>query len=240
MHRHKVNAGIALACLLLFFSGCRTSDVDVVVGPPDEEKREYEQEAASDVWEELDAQRDWEEERMVPEFVSPRKAPMAPRLEAENRRGNLRTINPAGNDKITILVFWSMDSWLAASAALHAEYLTRIYGRYGVEAIGFVENAPSFDSVVSFKEKNSILFNNYYDDFSAHQRLASVAGREVGYELPCFFIVDSEGKLRFSKIGFSPSGVADTFSGSELSVTENAPRGERIEDYLRKLITEKK
>ncbi len=228
----------ALPILLLTLSaGCRSPELDVSLRPPRElplaEEREEEE---IDPWDALAAEDTFDDPRMRPVLRPAEESGYVPALELRNKDGATATLELAEEDGIMLVVFWSMDSFDTISAVLHADYLVGKYREYDVGGISIVSNPETYHHASGFLEANHVGMDNFYDDFSALRRMSDAAGRDIGQELPCFFIIDGGGRIRFSKLGFSSSKVSDGFRVAGLRVMENAPSGERIEDYLRRLI----
>ncbi|MFW6457328.1 MAG: hypothetical protein ACOC0A_03455, partial [Planctomycetota bacterium] len=74
-------------------------------------------------------------------------------------------------------------------------------------------------------------------DFRALRRMAKAASIDIKSEVPVTYLVDQEGRVRFSKLGFSHTGsIKQGLGGHQPNISENTPDGSRIEDYIRRLL----
>ncbi len=242
MSAHKWLRLTALACAFLLLAGCRGTGTEIIVGPPPEELQEEEdgedEPVIADPWDAL-AMDDFSNPRLQPVFFDADEAEKAPALTVKDKEGRTRELDLAGYDEIVFLVFWSMDSYDTRAAIIHADALAYRYGGFGVKGLSVVCNPQTYHHASDFLQTNHALLDNYYDDFSALHNMADASGKDLHKELPCFFLIDSDGLIRFAKLGFSSSQVRDGLPGAgRVRVIENAPRGERIEDFLHRLLDE--
>jgi len=200
------------------------------------------QEEAEDPWYALQPEFD---EADRPKFITERKARKCPRLTV-SLLGQTGEIDPGLKGSITIVVFWSMDYTFTRAAVRHVRDLAHKYAGAGVRAIGIVENTKTAGAARGFLRSQGMSHSSYgyLDDFTALRKMGKAA-RESGVEqVPCFFIVDRNRRVRFFKRGFAfvSSAVSEEWQdrlvpGEE--IIENAPPGEHIEDYLVKLLSER-
>ncbi len=236
----NIRRWLSAALPILFLTlpaGCRSPELDVSLRSPQELPPAEEREDV-DPWDALAAEDAFEDPRMSPELRPAEESGYAPALELRDGDGASATLELAGEDGIMLVVFWSMDSFDTISAVLHADYLVGKYREYDVVGISIVNNPQTYHHASAFLDANHVVMDNYYDDFSALRRMSDAAGRDIDQELPCFFIIDGGGRVRFSKLGFSSSKVSDGLRVAGLRIMENAPSGERVEDYLRRFIAE--
>jgi thiol-disulfide isomerase/thioredoxin len=150
-------------------------------------------------------------------------------------------VEPGEPGKVTIVVFWSLDLPVTRAAARHVADLEEKYRGLGVIALGIVEkDTKDSERASQFMLSEGINYPGYYDDFKALRAMGRAAGAKVKKELPCFFLVDREQRVRLFKRGFSFTGWLAKYprTGDE-QVVENAAPGERIEDFLRQLLDER-
>ncbi|MFW6279538.1 MAG: TlpA family protein disulfide reductase [Planctomycetota bacterium] len=226
--------------LLLAGTGCQREKAGdtIKLEPPDRETEGDETKEVDELWDDM---RPEDAEGIVRRFIPADQADRVPEIRLQTFDGEDRSIRPFHGDKITILLFWSMDSNANRAAVVYANRLVGRYSRFGVAGIAVVEKPPteSHLDAPAFLSEQNIQLDVFYDDFEGLRRVAAEAGESVKWEVPCIFLIDSEGRVRSFRRGFSFNGsVADAENGSRVQVDENAPSGERVEDHLRRLLEE--
>jgi len=179
-------------------------------------------------------------ERTRPRFIPAGQARRAPVLRLSDSEGQTVKLSPGEEGKVTLVVFWSMALPVTRAAAKHVSDLVERYGPAGVTAIGIVEKKTvGSQAAARFMLSEGIRYPAYYDDFSALRVMGRAAGVKLKRELPCFFIVDRQMRVRMFKLGFAFVGSLAMFPRLQGErIEENAPPGQRIEDFLRKLLSE--
>jgi hypothetical protein len=214
--------------------------LDTNVKPaPVEEPQKFDDEKA---WAAL-AVESIDDPRQKPVFIRADDAEACPTIKVMTLSGEKMDLRPPAKGKITIYVFWLMEMPAARAAAVHVRDLQKKYARLGVDAIGIVERPPgsrSYKAAPGYMSQNDITYPTYYDDFSALQKMGRAANENPRENVPCFFIVDRQRRVRFFKRGFSPTMAGSVQPRIEgVLVIENAAEGEHIEDYLKALIRER-
>ena len=219
--------------------GCASEPVEtpeVVVGPPPEPKETVPEEEVG--WDDLVPEPDTPA-RARPHFLNRQESRKAPDLRLDSPGGREREFSPGIKGRITIVVFWSMQPGAPQAAPILVRDIVRRYRRYGVRALGIVEKTRNYRSAAAFLNKRGISMSTYYDDFSALRRMSRAAGAGIKKGVPAFFMLDRERRIRFHKVGLAFSGAVSVRPRTgRTRVTENAPPGKRIEDYLRRLLRE--
>ena len=127
------------------------------------------------------------------------------------------------------------------AAAVHVRDLARKYSGLGVRAIGIVEKTIMHEMAPTFRRVYGISYPVYYDDFSALDDLGDAARVRAGKGVPCFFLIDRELRVRMFKRGFS-HWIGPRWSKEERRIVEtlaeNAPEGQHLEDFLKRLLEE--
>ena len=243
--RHPQLLLISALMMTAFWAGCRgetrpavfDSTVSYPVGQANPE----------DPWNALRLQAE-QDARRRPKFIPVGKAKNCPQLTVSAFTGEKGKIDPGRKGSITLVVFWSMDFTFTRAAVRHVGDLVQKYADQGVRAIGIVENTKVAKSAPGFVRDEGMDYSAYcyLDDFSALRAMGKAARESGVEEVPCFFMIDRSQRVRFFKRGFSFVAASVTAPGeSEGSlqqgeeVIENAPPGERIEDYLQKLLSER-
>ena len=226
---------------LMLAAGCRTGgEEEVVLGEPRVEEQPAEEE--EDVgWEDLTAEPVGDPETR-PRFISAEDARRCPKITFQTFGGEKRKVRPGHPDRVTVVVFWSMDSAANQAAVMHLDGLVNKYYRMGVRGINVVEKPPtgSHRAAPRFLNAQGVGMKTYYDDFSGLRRMAKAARVGVKREVPCIFLVDRQMRVRLFKRGFSYARTSAAGPGGRSArIMENAPRGQRIEDFLRKLLEER-
>lgn len=156
---------------------------------------------------------------------------------------------------------WAPLNTPATAMAKHVRDLVQESRSRGVRAIGIVEktfvknrSTGKNDLVVNYRlaplyvRAKGIKYPIYYDDSSALDTMAKAAGVESGENLPVLFIVDRDLRVRLVEQGFDygTTTIIPRDEGTGLDkplearekVIDNAPPGQRIEDYLIRLLEE--
>jgi len=178
--------------------------------------------------------------RRKPRFLSAEEAKQSPTLTLTTFEGERLKVRPGQEGKVTLVVFWSMALPVTRAAARHVSDLVDKYGRLGATAIGVVErNTLGSELAPEFMLRERIGYPVYYDNFRALRVMARAAGARARRELPCFFLVDRHMRVRMFKRGFAFAGTLAAWprTGRE-RVEEQAAPGERIEDFLCRLLEE--
>jgi hypothetical protein len=229
-----------VAAALVMMVGCTATDQQEVVLA--ESQPEHSPRAEEKVgWDDLTPESVGEPETR-PRFIPAEDARRVPELQLQTFRGEKHKIRPGHPDRVTVVVFWSMDSVANRAAVIHLDGLVDRYYRMGVRGINVVEKPPtgSHRAAPRFLNGQGIGMKTYYDDFSGLRRMAKAARTSVKWEVPCIFLVDRRMRVRFFKKGFSFSGTAAMGPrGRRSRIMQNASRGRRIEDYLRRLLEER-
>jgi hypothetical protein len=227
--------------VLILGAGCHSGEEkEVVLGEPrvEEQPAEENEEVG---WEDLTAEPAGDA-RTRPRFISAEDARRTPKITLQTFGGEKRKVRPGHPDRVTVVVFWSLDSAANQAAVVHLDGLVNKYYRMGVRGINVVEKPPtgSHRAAPRFLNAQGVGMKTYYDDFSGLRRMANAARVRVKREVPCIFLVDRQMRVRFFKRGFSYAGTSAAGPrGGEARIMENAPRGRRIEDFLRKLLEER-
>lgn len=194
--------------------------------------------AAQSLWEELS--------KAVPiegasetKYFSPPNAERCPTIKVTTAADKEVKLEPGEPGRVTLVVFWSVDSASGKAAMRHISDLAHKYRIWGVQAIGIVEKTRSASDAESFGTQQGITCVFYYDDLSALEDMSDEVGAEEDTAVPSIFIVDRQMRLRFYRAGFRYmlGAVATTRPGGE-TILESTPAGEGIEDYLRKILDE--
>jgi hypothetical protein len=194
-------------------------------------------------------------------YVGPTEARECPKLkvstameqEVELRPGQSGFAEPGS---VTLVVFWQMELTEGRAAAQHVQDLVRKYGGYGARAVGVVERTAGAVDAVTFLTRQGIGYPVYYDTLGALKamRKAARADDRLG-KLVAIFIIDRKQRVRFYRGEFpyseSVGGAASAYGGivrpnpdsdviptGQVRLTESAPEGHRIEDYLRMILNE--
>lgn len=179
--------------------------------------------------------------RTRPRLVAASKAKPAPTLELERLSGSEVDIDVGQNGKVTIVLFWGMDSPSNQAAALHVSELVKMNFREGLRGITVVEKTPTGNhrKAPQFMRIANVDVPSYYDDFDAFNHMRDVADVDVERGIPSFFLVDRKGRIRLFKLGFSytSQGVWGR-GGTRPTISENAPEGKSIKDYVERLLDE--
>ncbi len=172
-------------------------------------------------------------------YFSPPNAERCPRIKVVTAADREVKLEPGQPGRVTLVVFWSVDSSNGRAAMRHASDLAHTYRQWGVQAIGIVEKTPSASAAESFGTQQGITCPFYYDDLSALEDMSDEVGAEEDTVVPSIFIVDRQMRLRFYRAGFryTVKAFATTRPGGE-GILESTPAGECIEDYLQRLLQE--
>ncbi len=176
-----------------------------------------------------------------PRFISASEAGEAPELDLQRFNGQDLRVNPERTGQVTAVVFWAMDTANNRAAVMYIAQLVRKYRRKGLRAISIVEKPPtnSHRSAPKFLRSHGIDLPTYYDEFDALQEMADAAGASIEQQVPVTFLIDQQGRVRLFKLGFSYSGAgARTGPRRRPKLTENAPPGKGLEDYIQRLLKE--
>ena len=225
------------ALMLCAAAGC-SSQPEIEWGTPSSQAAEGQPELRG--WEQL-VPTPVQDPRRKPHFIPAEDAGRAPTLDLSTFGGQRMRVEPGEPGKVTIVVFWSLDLPVTKAAARHVADLEEKYRGLGVIALGIVEkDTKDSERASQFMLSQGINYPGYYDDFKALRAMGRAAGAKVKKELPCFFLVDREQRVRLFKRGFSFTGWLAKYprTGDE-QVVENAAPGERIEDFLRQLLDER-
>lgn len=234
-HRYTILCLMLSAVTLLI--GCR-SEPEIVLHDPstdyDEPAAETEPEVAT--WENL-LPEPTANRYIRPHHIEQNEAREAPALQVSTLSGAPRTIRPGWPDSVTIVLFWSIDVPPTRAALRHVDYLVKKYGEHGLKGIAIAEKTAWYREIPEFLRDARINLPAYLDQFTALKSLSRRAGFEDNRGIPSFFMIGPDMKIRFFKRGFSYTAAArDSLTSSAISVIENAAPGERIEDYVRKLL----
>jgi len=226
----------SLLALPALVAGCR-NEPDILITSPEEDEQIVA--AAEDGWDSLVPEAT-EDPQTRPRFIPADKAEQAPELELYSFEGTRKELTPGYRGRVTMVVFWSMDIPATRAAPKHIHDLARKYRRVGVRALSVVERTKTYRYAPRFLASQGIRIPTYYDDFSALRRMGRAADESVRQEVPCFFMVDGEGRVRFFKRGFSYTGAGSIRTpGAVDQVIENAAPNETIESFLRQLLEER-
>lgn len=237
MKQHCTILYLMLSAVMLL-TGCR-SEPEIILHDPstghDEPAAETESEEAA--WENM-LPESTADNYTRPHYIEPNDAKEAPALQVSTLSGAPRTIRPGRPDSVTIVLFWSIDASLTKAALRHVDYLVKRYGVYGLRGVAIAEKTAGYREIPEFLREARINLPVYLDQFTALKTLGKSAGIKVNREIPSFFMIGPDMKTRFFKRGFSyTSATRGSFTSSAIAVIENAPPGERIEDYVRRLLT---
>jgi peroxiredoxin len=168
-------------------------------------------------------------------FYQKGEAPGTPQVEVRTLEGAQQSVT-FGGPRVTVVFFWTPLTGKGRAAAQYASDLSAHFGQSGVRVIGMAEKVGgSHEQVRSFVRSQGIHYPVYLDDGSAVNRIGRVAGSSGA--VPAFALIDQQGRLRFYRKGFSATGVkVPTPEGLRRVVRENAAEGNRIVDYLRKIL----
>jgi hypothetical protein len=139
----------------------------------------------------------------------------------------------------------------STAMARHVRDLIRKHGHLEVRAIGIVEKtygrdrrgrkrpADNYRLAPLYASARQLRYAMHYDNFTALETMAKAAGSGSKGDLPALFILDRRGRVRVAKLGFAYAVHRSTVISGELErVVDNAPPGQRIEDYLIRLLEE--
>ena len=172
-------------------------------------------------------------------YFSAPNAERCPKIEVVTAGDKEVEFEPGEPGRVTLVVFWSMDSSTGRAAMRHASDLAHTYRQWGVQAIGIVEKTASASGAESFGPQHGITCPFYYDDLSALEDMSDEVGAKQDTAVPSIFIVDRQMRLRFYRAGFRYMVGADATArpGQEV-VKESTPTGECIEDYVQRILEE--
>ncbi len=172
-------------------------------------------------------------------YFSPPNAERCPTIKVVTAAEKEVELEPGQLGRVTLVVFWSVDSTSGKAAMRHVSDLVRKHREWGVQAIGIVEKTRSASAAESFGTQQGITCVFYYDDLSALEDMSDEVGAEEDTAVPSIFIVDRQMRLRFYRAGFPYilKLTATTRRGQEV-IEESTPTGERIEDYLGRILEE--
>jgi len=176
--------------------------------------------------------------RLKPVFIPADDAEKCPALKLQTFEGETLSLNPAVKGRVVIVVFWFAEDPAARAAALHVRDLCRKYSDFGVDAVGVAERTLGYKTVPRFLQEQGIRYTTYYDDFSALRTMGSAADVKLKREAPCIFLVDREKRVRVLKRGFAYTAASSVEPRTKKNedILENAAEGERIENYVQRLI----
>lgn len=225
-----------LCAAALVLSGCAgESDVIELRRPRQRVREEQERKGLFEI---LDAPVNAGKVKIFYEKAS--DAPRCPKIRVDSGEGRLQTLRPGRKGSVTMVVFWAMHFPAAQWAAQLAGELQRKYERYGLEVIGILEKTKGYQNAPAFLGNKQIRYPIYADKLDALDEMTSAVKADIAEALPSIFIIDANGRIRFYAHGFSLNSQLIEIRGRRLTeeVSENAPAGERIEDYLRRLLKE--
>lgn len=237
----------AALMMAAFWTGCWGGQESIMIGPPPPPavvETEEEEQIPIDPFYRLLVEPE-EDPRRRPKFIAKNKAKTCPSLTVETFAGQRGKVHPGTAGNVTLVVFWCMDYTFTRAAVRHVGDLAQKYERHGVRARGIVEKTKVAKYAPGFIRDQGMDESAYcfLDDFSALRRMGKAARESGVKELPCFFIVDRNRRVRFFKRGFSyvSSAVTEEYQdrltpGEE--IIESAAPGESIEDYLQQLLDE--
>lgn len=179
------------------------------------------------------------------EWVPAESAQPAPKLYVWTREGDRTTLSFGRAETPTILFFWDFHKLYCEEAARYLQQVQNRLAKRGrkFRIIGIVMRTPDVAKLDDWVRDNRTFFQNYLDNSQALRRMAGAEPRAI---VPSFYLLDRQGRVRLRKAGFSY--VTAQFDRSTLQtpegkrqtvIIENVPAGERIEDYIERLIDEK-
>jgi len=172
-------------------------------------------------------------------FLAPERAKECPKLEVATAENESTTIQPAKEGSVTLVVFWTVAVPMGRAAARYASQVRRRYGPQGVRVYGIAEKtAGGYKGVQEFLRSQGIAYPVYYDDFHALKEMSDAMGTRVA--VPSIFIIDRARRVRFFRAGFSFFARTSVYPRARYEfVFENAPKGDRIRDYVETILKEK-
>jgi len=172
-------------------------------------------------------------------YFSAANAPRCPEVEISSVSGQKRKLTLAVPRMVTLIVFGTMDRESGKAALRHAGDLEKKYRRLGVRAAGVVEKTRWYQKAELFATDQDLRYPLYYDDLSALERMSRAVGAERRRAFPAVFIADRSMRLRFYRGRFDyVVSIPDIRRPRQEQISENAPKGETIEDYLKRILRE--
>ncbi|MFO8006753.1 MAG: hypothetical protein R6V05_03365 [Candidatus Brocadiia bacterium] len=230
----------AWAVLAVLLSGCTSAPPDrVPVGPP-EDQQQTELTSPKDRFD-LIAEVTPLEPPGGARYYSRDEAPRCPEVRLRAGSGGAGEVKPYAQGAVTIVVYWHVEAKRGVLAMVHADRLARKYRRFGTDAIGIVQKTRFGPRAPEVVEDWNATLPLYYDDvsMSALKKLGKAADAETWSAVPAFFITDGRGRIRYYQPGFSysllPGGPEDR---EDWKLVENAPEGQKLEDHLRRILSE--
>lgn len=233
MYLCSLNVLIMTLCL----AGCTRGPKIIGLEPPSEHVTPEQTE--TDWWDEMTVD-PVDDPAKQPHFIPADEARECPRLTVSTFSGMEGGIEPGRMGDVTLVVFWSMDVHFTKAAMRHVSEMADKYADRRVKALGIVEG-PTAGHAPAFLKAQDIDCPVYCDDFSALREMGKAAAQGDAHGVPWFFILDRYRRVRFSKRGFSCTVAAVTVMDVlKEEVIENAAEGERIEDYLARILAERR
>lgn len=229
---------VALCCVSLFLlAGCGGLPGQIELGPaPEADARAPDEDI--DEFEELKPAVRGEKHTKF--FDDARRAPECPEVKLWSVYDEAQMVQLGRQGVVTLVVFWSAETSDSLAAAKLAWQLDRRYGGLLMRTIGVAEKTAAYRLVPGFLEAQRIGYQIYYDvKFNALKKLGSAVRSRGEPALPSVFLVDREGRLRFYRRGLAYTIRGRVRGMAHLEeVLESQPEGNRIEDYLVKLLEE--
>ncbi len=232
---------VACALLVLLGSGCSSGPPERVPLRPPQEQEQAEVLRERDEFD-LIVEATPLEAAPGTRYYARDDAPRCPDIRLRDATGGAGRVRPYTEGCATIVVYWHVEARRGVMALVHADRLARKYRRFGVDGIGIVQKTRFGPRAPEVAEDWDVTLPLYYDDVSmaALEELADAADAETWSAVPAFFITDGRGRMRFYRPGFAysivPGGPQDP---QDRELVENAPEGQTIEDYLKRILSER-
>lgn len=171
-------------------------------------------------------------------FRGPREAERCPEIEVTGSTGRTSSMRPFRQNTVTLVVCWSVQLRPGRAVAGYAQQLYNSYSDHGLRVVGLATRTPDgYAPIGNFLQRAGIEYPVYVCGPVAFRKLASAAGSRPA--LLSFFLIDGNGLVRFYRRGFRFSAAGPTGPGAApVRWVENAPPGDRVEDYVRGLLSE--
>jgi len=226
-----------ICCLPVVLAGCTTGpaspdSVELVPLPAPEEQPEA---SLADLT--PAGAQDWRENTII---LRPRSAPRCPSVTVETLADERTTLQPTQPGMVTLLVFWGMGLPAAEEAAGYVGELQKKYGERGLRAFGIAIKTRGRRFIPGFAAAHRLSYPIALDDLSALKVMGKAVGSKTPDAWPSFFLIDKSGRIRAYRRGFAATRTSGPpLSPERETISENAPQGHRIEDYVVALLEDR-
>jgi len=166
------------------------------------------------------------------------EAPECPHINVVDPLGRDTRTWPAHEGAVTLIVFWEPEAETSLWALRHVDELVREYRSRRVEGISIVPGRESMDMAYEAARLQHVELPVFGDPSSAAlvQMTGALSPGAQG-TVPSVFITDRRGRLRFLRPGFS--FLLNPHDPKGRVLRENAPPGQSIRDYLKRIAGER-